>query len=169
MGLGRATRLRADRTIEATAFVGEIPTGVVADVYSRRLSVIVGVLLYGVGWTVEETIPAFWAFLLSQVLWGTGSTSFPGRWRPGSPTRSATRRVGRLYVRGAQMSQLGSLLAIPVFFFFPCSFVQFYVLLWRKKRKVPPIKRLGAHIMMAGQFGLGNADPSRIEVRDVGP
>ena len=39
----------------------------------------------------------------------------------------------------------------------------------RKKRKVPPIKRLGAHIMMAGQFGLGNADPSRIEVRDVGP
>ena len=40
---------------------------------------------------------------------------------------------------------------------------------WRKKRKVPPIKRLGAHIMMAGQFGLGNADPSRIEVRDVGP
>ncbi len=40
---------------------------------------------------------------------------------------------------------------------------------WRKKRKVPPIKRLGEHVQMAEQFGLGNADLKRIEVRDVGP
>lgn len=40
---------------------------------------------------------------------------------------------------------------------------------WRKKRKVPPIKRLGAHIQVAGEFGLGNADLSRIEIRDVRP
>ena len=40
---------------------------------------------------------------------------------------------------------------------------------WRKKRKVPPIKRLGAHVQVAEQFGLGNADLSRIEIRDVGP
>ena len=40
---------------------------------------------------------------------------------------------------------------------------------WRKKRKVPPIKRLGAHVQVAGEFGLGNADLSRIEIRDVGP
>ncbi|MEO8043606.1 MAG: DUF362 domain-containing protein [Spartobacteria bacterium] len=40
---------------------------------------------------------------------------------------------------------------------------------WRKKRKVPPIKRLGAHIQVAGEFGLGNADLSRIQIRDVGP
>jgi len=40
---------------------------------------------------------------------------------------------------------------------------------WRKKRKLPPIKRLGAHVMVAEQFGLGNANLSRIEIRDVGP
>ncbi|MGI8957200.1 MAG: DUF362 domain-containing protein [Chthoniobacterales bacterium] len=40
---------------------------------------------------------------------------------------------------------------------------------WRKKRKVPPIKRLGAHVQVAGEFGLGNADLSRIVIRDVGP
>jgi hypothetical protein len=40
---------------------------------------------------------------------------------------------------------------------------------WRKKRKVPPIKRLGAHVEVAAQFGLGNADLSRIQIRDVGP
>jgi DHA3 family tetracycline resistance protein-like MFS transporter len=64
--------------LEATAFLMEIPTGIVADVYSRRLSVIVGVVLYGVGWTIEGAIPAFWAFLLSQVLWGTGATFLSG-------------------------------------------------------------------------------------------
>jgi hypothetical protein len=39
---------------------------------------------------------------------------------------------------------------------------------WRKKRKLPPNHRLGAHVMVAQQYGLGNADPSRIEIRDVG-
>ena len=39
---------------------------------------------------------------------------------------------------------------------------------WRKKRKLPPIRRLGAHVMVAQQYGLGNADLSRIEIRDVG-
>src|SRR4029077_1449138 len=40
---------------------------------------------------------------------------------------------------------------------------------WRAKRKVPPIKQLGAHVRLAGGMGLGNADPARIETRDVGP
>ena len=40
---------------------------------------------------------------------------------------------------------------------------------WRVKRKVPPIKRLGAHVQVAAQDGLGNADFSQIEIRDVGP
>ena len=38
---------------------------------------------------------------------------------------------------------------------------------WRKKRKLPPIGRLGAHVMVAEQYGLGNANLSRIQIRDV--
>jgi hypothetical protein len=41
--------------------------------------------------------------------------------------------------------------------------------IWRAKRKVPPIKELGAHVRFAGEMGLGNADPARIQIRDVGP
>ena len=40
---------------------------------------------------------------------------------------------------------------------------------WRAKRKVPPIKRLGAHVQVSAEMGLGQADLSRIEIRDVGP
>jgi hypothetical protein len=40
---------------------------------------------------------------------------------------------------------------------------------WRKKRNVPPIDRTGAQVQVAEMMGLGNAAPSRIEIRDVGP
>ena len=40
---------------------------------------------------------------------------------------------------------------------------------WRAKRKVPPIKRTGAQVQVAAEMGLGNADLSRIEIRDVSP
>lgn len=38
---------------------------------------------------------------------------------------------------------------------------------WRRKAVFPPIGRRAAHIMVAGQIGLGNADPANIEVRSV--
>ncbi|HXA09393.1 MAG TPA: DUF362 domain-containing protein [Chthoniobacterales bacterium] len=39
---------------------------------------------------------------------------------------------------------------------------------WRKKGKLPAIKRMGAHVLMADQLGLGNANPVQIQIRDVG-
>ena len=94
--------------LETTAFLCEIPTGVVADVYSRRLSVIIGVVLYGLGWTLEGAIGAFWAFLLAQVLWGSGATFISGAHDAWIADEVGEAAVGRLYVRGAQMSQFGA-------------------------------------------------------------
>jgi len=39
---------------------------------------------------------------------------------------------------------------------------------WRKKRKLPAIGRTGAHIDIAAQMGLGNSNPAKIEILDVG-
>lgn len=38
---------------------------------------------------------------------------------------------------------------------------------WRAKAKLPPIGRLADHVRIAGEVGLGHADPTRIEVRNV--
>src|SRR5512145_1269464 len=57
-------------TLEISAFVFEIPTGVVADAYSRRLSIIIGYVLMGVGFLVEGLFPIFSMILLTQLLWG---------------------------------------------------------------------------------------------------
>jgi hypothetical protein len=38
---------------------------------------------------------------------------------------------------------------------------------WRAVAKLPPIGSLAAHVQFAGQMGLGNGDPARIELRDL--
>jgi DHA3 family tetracycline resistance protein-like MFS transporter len=80
--------------LEASIFVFEIPTGVVADLVSRRVSVIIGVLLIGIGFIVWGSWTEFATILLAQFLWGVGYTftrGFTGvdqrrDWRGGLPT-----------------------------------------------------------------------------------
>lgn len=64
--------------LESMTLLFEIPTGIVADLYGRRLSVIIGVTLIGCGFLVEALIPSFAIVLLAQVLWGLGFTFYSG-------------------------------------------------------------------------------------------
>lgn len=38
---------------------------------------------------------------------------------------------------------------------------------WRAEKKLPPIGDLAAHVKIAGQMGLGNAEPARIQVKTL--
>ena len=49
VGLDPLQLVLVGTTLEATAFLFEVPTGVVADVYSRRAAVVIGYVLIGVG------------------------------------------------------------------------------------------------------------------------
>lgn len=64
--------------MEATCFLGEIPTGVIADRYSRRLSVLIGLPIIGAGIVLQGAVPTFWAILAAQVVWGIGWTFISG-------------------------------------------------------------------------------------------
>lgn len=63
--------------LEATCFLGEIPTGVVADLRSRKWSVIIGLATIGAG-VVLMAVPSFWVILAAQVVWGLGYTFVSG-------------------------------------------------------------------------------------------
>src|SRR5512136_3456728 len=78
VGLSALQLVLVGTTLEAAAFIFEVPTGVVADVYSRRLSVIIGMFLIGLGFIVEGSFPLFLPILLAQVLWGLGYTFTSG-------------------------------------------------------------------------------------------
>ena len=75
--------------LELSVFTFEVPTGVVADLYSRRRSVIIGMFLIGAGFVLEGLFPIFATMLLAQVIWGVGATFESGAKKPGLPTNSA--------------------------------------------------------------------------------
>jgi MFS transporter, DHA3 family, tetracycline resistance protein len=64
--------------LELAILLFEVPTGVVADTISRKISVLIGFALIGLGFLLEGLIPAFLAVLVAQVLWGIGYTFTSG-------------------------------------------------------------------------------------------
>ncbi len=100
--------------LEATVFLFEIPTGVLADVKSRRLSVIIGYVLMGVGFWVEGAFPYFATVALAQVLWGFGYTFTSGSTQAWVADELGDDRAGLAFLRGAQAAPAGALVAIPL-------------------------------------------------------
>ena len=99
--------------LEGTVFIFEIPTGVMADVKSRRLSVIIGYSLMGLGFIVEGSLPFFATVALAQVLWGFGFTFTSGATQAWIVDEVGTDRAADAFLRGSQAAQIGGLLAIP--------------------------------------------------------
>ena len=64
--------------MEAAVFIFEIPTGIVADVYSRRLSVIIGNIGMGVAFVLEGAYPHVGTIMAAQILWGITYTFTSG-------------------------------------------------------------------------------------------
>ncbi|MFC1878360.1 MFS transporter [Chloroflexota bacterium] len=99
-------------TLELSAFIFEVPTGVIADVYSRRLSVIIGLIMIGLGFVVEGSFPIFWVILLAQVLWGLGYTFTSGATQAWITDEIGEAEAGKAFLRSSQLGQILSLLGI---------------------------------------------------------
>lgn len=115
VGLSPLQLVLVGTTLEVSYFLFEVPTGIVADARSRKLSVLMGFVLIGAGFMVEA-IPRFWAVLLAQVLWGIGATFTSGAteaWiidemaAAGDPTPT-----GDLFLQATQIGRIGGLVGI---------------------------------------------------------
>ncbi|MBN1665705.1 MAG: MFS transporter [Anaerolineales bacterium] len=115
VGLDALQLVLVGTTLEVTAFLFEIPTGVVADVYSRRLSIIIGTFLFGLGFLVEGALPYFAAILVAQVIWGTGWTFISGAMQAWIADEVGSEQAGVVYLRSTQLREAGHLLGIPFF------------------------------------------------------
>jgi DHA3 family tetracycline resistance protein-like MFS transporter len=99
-------------TLELSVFLFEVPTGVVADVYSRRLSIIIGTFLIGLGFLVEGSLPIFGMILLAQILWGVGYTFTSGATQAWITDEIGEAAAGRAFLRSEQIGQIASLVGI---------------------------------------------------------
>jgi DHA3 family tetracycline resistance protein-like MFS transporter len=99
-------------TLEVTAFLFEVPTGVVADTFSRRLSVILGMFFLGAGFVLTGMIPIFWMVLVCQVINGIGYTFLSGATEAWLADEVGEEAVGPIYVRSGQVSRIAELAGI---------------------------------------------------------
>lgn len=112
VGLSALQLVLVGTTLEASAFIFEVPTGVVADVYSRRLSVIIGMVLIGLGFIVEGAFPLFLPILLAQVLWGLGYTFTSGATQAWITDEIGESAAGKAFLRSNQAGNLAALFGI---------------------------------------------------------
>jgi DHA3 family tetracycline resistance protein-like MFS transporter len=99
-------------TLELSVFLFEIPTGVVADVFSRRLSIVIGWMIMGTGFLLEGSIPLFPAILLAQVLWGLGYTFTSGATQAWVTDEIGEAAAGKAFLRGNQLGLVAALAGI---------------------------------------------------------
>ena len=126
-GLSPLKLMLVGTVLEVSTFVFEIPTGVVADVYSRRLSLIVGAFLVGAGFIVEGLFPVFGAVLAAHVLWGVGATFGSGAQQAWIADETGGERTGQVFMRGSQFAQVGSLVGIAAGVVLASGYIHFPV------------------------------------------
>lgn len=115
VGLNPFELLLVGTALEGSTFLFEIPTGVIADVRSRRISVIIGLILIGIGFAFEGVFALFATVLIAQVIWGVGYTFISGAreaWI--ADELNDEERTGRLYLRGAQLGQAASIVGMLI-------------------------------------------------------
>lgn len=111
-GLNPFELVMVGTVLEGSVFLCEVPTGVVADVYSRKLSIVIGIALMGCGFVLEGSFTLFTTILIAQVLWGVGYTFTSGAEAAWIADEIGEGRAARAFMRGAQAGHLGALLGI---------------------------------------------------------
>ncbi len=100
--------------LELSIFLFEIPTGIIADVFSRRLSIVIGYALIGCAFVLEGTIPALWTILGAQFLWGLGYTFTSGATQAWLSDEIGKDRAARVFLRTAKLEQGFGFIVLPI-------------------------------------------------------
>jgi len=94
--------------MEAAVFLFEIPTGVVADTYSRRLSLIIGYLGMGATWAAVGVVSAPWAVIALWAAWGLAYTFTSGAYQAWIADEVGAENLRTLFLRGLRIGYAGS-------------------------------------------------------------
>ncbi len=111
-GLDALQLVLVGTALEISALVFEVPTGLVADTVSRRLSIIIGCLFLAAGFILWGLVPVFLAILVAQVLWGIGATFQSGATEAWIADELQGHEVGKTYLRGSQLGYAAAALGI---------------------------------------------------------
>src|SRR5215208_914188 len=111
-GLAPLQLVLVGTAMELSTFLFEVPTGLVADIYSRRLSIVIGYMLMGLGFLSEGFFPAFGPSLLAQVVWGIGYTFTSGAKQAWITDEIGEEGANKLFLRAARLGTFAWLVAL---------------------------------------------------------
>ena len=100
--------------LESAAFICQVPTGVLADMYSRRLAVILGIFVFGLAFILEGSFPRFDVIVASQILFGVGATLMDGAEQAWITDEVGEEKVGHVFLRGTQVGLVAGLLGAVI-------------------------------------------------------
>ena len=112
LGLSPLELVLAGTALELAYFVMEIPTGIVADLYGRRLSTIVGALGLGLGFVATGLADGVGLVLAAAAFMGFTWTFKSGAEDAWITDEVGVDRAGRSFHAGAQAARIGGLLGI---------------------------------------------------------
>ena len=98
--------------MEAAVFLFEVPTGVVADTYSRRLSLVIGYLGMGLAWVAVGLVSAPWLIIALWAAWGLAYTFTSGAEEAWIADEVGADKVGPIFLRAARWGQAGAVVGL---------------------------------------------------------
>jgi len=129
VGLSPLQLVLVGTTLEIAILIFEVPTGVVADAFSRRLSIVIGYFLIGVGFILEGSLPIFSAILFAQLLWGCGYTFTSGATQAWISDEIGEAAAGHAFLRGNQIGNVAALGGILLGTFLGAIAINFPIIL----------------------------------------
>ena len=100
--------------LEASYFVWEIPTGVLADTFSRRMSVILGTGIIYIAWIGQGLVPVFVAIAAFEILRGLGEAFTHGAIEAWVAGECGDEGLDALFLRETQLTQIAGIVGLPV-------------------------------------------------------
>ena len=101
--------------MEGAVFLSEVPTGVVADTYSRRLSLVIGFVGMGTAWVLVGVVSSPVVVIVLWGLWGVSYTFTSGAYQAWITDEVGVERVPMVFLRGARFAYVGSFVGLFVF------------------------------------------------------
>lgn len=100
--------------MEGTVLLFEVPTGVVADAYSRKLSQIVGYVGMGAAWMTVGLVSTPWLAIVLWCCWGVSYTLTSGAYEAWIADEVGAEKVGALFLRGRRIGYAGAVLGLAL-------------------------------------------------------
>jgi DHA3 family tetracycline resistance protein-like MFS transporter len=98
-------------TMEVAILLFEVPTGVVADVFSRRLSCIVGFIGMAGAYLIQ-LMPSFEVLVVANVVWGISYTFTSGAYDAWLVDEVGQDRAGAAFLRAGQIGRIAGIIGV---------------------------------------------------------